>query len=81
LSAAYVFVVGFVNGSIPEDPGEVTNDEVCSLIVALSRARKECQLVTCRNFAGSWYEPSMFLGWLHQPVDERLVDKSYWGNA
>lgn len=78
LSAGYVFVVGFVNGSIPENPGSIHDDEVCCVVVALSRTRKECHLVTCRLFGGTWYDPSTFLDWIHQPKDERRVDKNYW---
>jgi hypothetical protein len=78
LSAGYVFVVGFVDGSIPEDPRAITDDEVCSLIVALSRTRKECHLVSCGNFGGQWFQPSTFVRWIQQPVDSRVVDRTYW---
>ena len=58
LSAGHVFVVGFIDGAFPADPNEITDDEICKLIVALSRTRKACHLVSCGRFAADWTRPS-----------------------
>ena len=47
LSAEHVFIVGMNNGASLGTPGAVTDDEVCKLIVGLSRTRKACHLVSC----------------------------------
>lgn len=78
LSAEHVFIVGFNDEVFPQDPGTVTDHEICSLIVGLSRTRKQCHLVSCRNWSGRWLNPSSFLGWLGVSVQERVVDKTYW---
>jgi superfamily I DNA/RNA helicase len=62
LSASYVFVVGFNNGFFPRDPNAITDDEVCKLLVALSRTRVECHIVSCRDFGSDWIEESAFVG-------------------
>ena len=54
LSASYVFIVGFNNGFFPRNPNEITDDEVCKLLVALSRTRVECHVVSCRRFGAGW---------------------------
>lgn len=78
LSAGYVFIVGFNEGAFPSDPHSVTDDEVCKLIVGLSRTRKECHLVSCGRFGAAWTEPSSFLVWLGVDIEERVVNKDYW---
>ena len=62
LSAGYVYVVGFNNQDFPGRPDAITDNEVCCFIVALSRARKECHLVSCGRYAGDPREPSVFWG-------------------
>jgi hypothetical protein len=82
LSAGYVFIVGFNNGVFPKKPSAVTNDEVCKLIVGLSRTRKECHVVSCgRLFGKPWMKPSIFLDWLDVRIVEREIDKAYWLRA
>ena len=78
LSAGYVFVVGMMDGHFPRDPLAVSDDEVCSFIVALSRTRKECHLVWCRMYAGVVKSPSVFLRWIRQPTELRRISKSSW---
>jgi superfamily I DNA/RNA helicase len=46
LSAGHVFVVGVHNGSIPRHPDAITDVEVSQLIVALTRTRKQCRIVS-----------------------------------
>jgi superfamily I DNA/RNA helicase len=80
LSAEHVFILSFVDGEFPRDPGAVTDDEICELIVGLSRTRKRCHLISCGRWAGgAWRPPSSFLSWLHGiPIQEVTVDKEYW---
>jgi superfamily I DNA/RNA helicase len=79
LSAGYVFIVGFNDGDFPREPGDPSDDEICKLIVALSRTRKECQVVSCGRFGLKYgIRPSSFLSWLDVQVDERSVNKEYW---
>jgi hypothetical protein len=78
LSAGYVFIVGFNDGAFPTDPNSVTDDEVCKLIVGLSRTRNECHLVSCGRFGSAWIEPSSFLRWLGVDIEERVINRDYW---
>jgi superfamily I DNA/RNA helicase len=79
LSAEHVFIVGMVNGDMPGDPGHVTDDEVCQLIVGLSRTRKVCHLVSARNWLGAWKEESAFFNWLGDiAIERREINKDYW---
>lgn len=79
LSAEHVFIVGMVNGDIPRDPTNVTDDEVCQLIVGLSRTRKACHLVSAGNWLGVWKKESTFFRWLGDIATERReIDKDYW---
>jgi superfamily I DNA/RNA helicase len=78
LSAGYVFIVGFNDGTFPADPTSITDDEVCKLIVGLSRTRKECHLVSCKRLLGvDWTEPSTFLKWLDVAIEKREINKAY----
>jgi hypothetical protein len=79
LSAEHVFIVGMVNGDIPRDPNNVTDDEVCQLIVGLSRTRKACHLVSAGNWLGAWKKESAFFKWLGDIATERReINKDYW---
>lgn len=79
LSAEHVFIVGMVNGDIPRDPNNVTDDEVCQLIVGLSRTRKACHLVSAGNWLGAWKKESVFFNWLGDIATERReINKDYW---
>ena len=79
LSAEHVFIVGMVNGDIPRDPNNVTDDEVCQLIVGLSRTRKACHLVSAGNWLGAWKKESAFFNWLGDiAIERREINKEYW---
>jgi superfamily I DNA/RNA helicase len=78
LSAGYVFVVGFNNQDFPYDHRAITDTEVCCFIVALSRARKSCHLVSCGRYAGEKRDVSAFLGWVDEYIEYRFVNKDYW---
>lgn len=79
LSAEHVFIVGCVNGVFPADPADITNSEICELIVGLSRTRKACHLISSGMWGGEWFKPSAFFHWLSEvPIEYLKVDKSYW---
>ncbi len=64
LSAYFTFVAGLEAGVFPGHAGRPTETEVCQLIVAITRTRKQCHLVTTGWFAGNRQQPSEFLNWL-----------------
>ncbi len=85
LSASHVFIVGFNNGHFPRNPADIKDDEVCSLLVALSRTRKQCYVVSCGRFGIVQLQPSIFLEWLrtklkHENVNAKLI-QSMTGQA
>ena len=75
LQAQYVFVVGVNEGSLPRNNSSVKEQEVCEMLVALTRARKSCTFVSCRNFAGNWLEESIFVSWLKPLIEDRAINK------
>jgi superfamily I DNA/RNA helicase len=78
LSAEHVFIVGFVNEHFPRHSEAITNYEVCCLLVALSRTRTQCHLVSCGRWKGEPVEVSAFLDWLGVPIDGTVRDAAYW---
>ena len=57
LSGGHVFIVGANDGSMPKlDGTEIQDIECCKFIVALTRTRKQCHIISNR--------------WLNSPVDE-----------
>ncbi|MEW5798875.1 MAG: UvrD-helicase domain-containing protein, partial [Bacteroidota bacterium] len=70
LSAGHVIIVGANNGSIPIDPHDVKDVEIGQFIVALTRTRKQCHIVSNKwlyspkDSEGNWitaFEPTGFL--------------------
>ena len=80
LSAGHVFIVGCCNGHFPRDPYEITDNEVCSFLVGLSRTRKECHLVSCRFLGQEQLSPSAFVDWIEPHLVERTVNAAYFSN-
>lgn len=75
LSAEHVFVVGCMNGYFPEDPARPTDQEVSQLIVALSRTRKTCHLISCKVFHPQRnLAPSVFVTWLGGLTEPRPIN-------
>lgn len=74
LSAAHVFVVGCSNGHFPRysPPSDV---EICEFIVALSRTRKACHLVSSTHYGQERLAPSDFLGWVKDQTRVRWINK------
>ncbi|RKZ30514.1 hypothetical protein DRQ36_05295 [bacterium] len=52
LSAGFVFVIGFNNGDLPRDKNSIDDLEIKEFIVALSRTRKKCFLISNGRFGG-----------------------------
>lgn len=79
LSAQHVFVVGLHEGDLPRQPAAINDLEVCKMIVAITRTRKQCHLIYARRWGNNWKRPSPFLGWIHPERREQLrVTRSYW---
>lgn len=73
LSGGHIFIVGANDGSMPkyENDSEVNDVECCKFIVALTRTRKQCHIISNKwlnspkNRDGSWadkFEKSIFIG-------------------
>lgn len=77
LSAQHVFVVGLTGGHFPRDNAAPTDREVCEFLVALSRTRTRCHLVSTRRFGppplGRHVPPelpvSVFVQWVAEHCD------------
>jgi len=78
LSAGRVFIVGFNNGHFPRNHTAITDDEVCSLLVGLSRTRKQCYLVSCGRFGAEELQPSIFLNWIRSRLATEQVDRNWF---
>jgi superfamily I DNA/RNA helicase len=50
LSAGHVFILGANNGDIPKDPRAIKDIEVCQFLVAITRTRKKCHVLS-----NQWY--------------------------
>lgn len=56
LSAGFVFIVGANDGDFPKNPGDVSDSEICQFVVALTRTRKKCFILSTK--------------WLNSPKDK-----------
>lgn len=77
LSAGHVFVVGFNNGHFPRDPSAITDEEICCFLVALSRTRKQCHLVSCERLGQERLSASRFAQWVSESLEHVRVDAKY----
>lgn len=75
LSAEHVFIVGAMDTHFPKDPDNPTDKEISQFVVALSRTRKACHVVSCKVF---WPQrtltPSVFLKWIAGLTEKRAVN-------
>lgn len=78
LQASHVFVVGMNQGHFPHSNGAITDEEVCCLLVALTRATKSCTLVSCNRFGNERVQPSAFLEWLMPYLSTVYVNKDFF---
>lgn len=73
LSGGFVFIVGLNNGTIPEHPSSPTDNEICQFIVALTRARKKCYLISNKRMGPTdRLKHSTFIDWIDSSKLERI---------
>lgn len=77
LSAEHVFLVGMNVGHFPRN-AEPTDEEVMQMIVAITRTRRCCHLVSCCNLGGSWLKESTFIPWIGDLIQRRTVNKQWF---
>ncbi|UUY01591.1 UvrD-helicase domain-containing protein [Svornostia abyssi] len=77
LSAEHVFIVGLNDGHFPRDPDAVTDEEICSMLVALSRTRKQCHVISTKFLGRGFLEPSAFLTAIERHLDKVTINKDY----
>ena len=79
LSAQHVYIVGLTEGDLPRNASDIKDLEICRLIVALTRTRKQCTLLYTRMFSGKPMRPSPFLGWIRPERKWGIrVDSKFW---
>ena len=79
LSAGFTFITGLEEGLFPRNNRAPSDTEICQLIVALTRTRKQCHLIHTRRFAGKRTNPSVFFEWIPDELAELIdVDKDYF---
>jgi superfamily I DNA/RNA helicase len=69
LEAGHVFVVGVNDSHFPRDNRNPTDVEVCSFVVALTRARKKAYVLSCGSFGGTACREGVFIPWLGDLAD------------
>jgi superfamily I DNA/RNA helicase len=78
LSAEHCLIIGLSDGIFPINPKKVNDTDICKFLVALTRAKRSCCLVTNSEFTRLLkrlvYRPSSFVSLL--PADE-LETKKY----
>jgi superfamily I DNA/RNA helicase len=79
LSAYHVFIVGMQNGVLPLNPRDIKDKEVRKLLVAITRAKKQCHLIFTKRPFGIPADPSVFMEWIKNERKEILyIDKNYF---
>jgi superfamily I DNA/RNA helicase len=57
-----VIIIGANDGSMPKDPEHISDVEIAQFIVALTRTRKQCHILSDK-----WYIAPMLKGAYQQP--------------
>lgn len=78
LSAGHVIIVGANDSSIPKDPTNIRDIEIAQFLVALTRTRKQCHIVSDKwliapMLNGVYQEANnktLFLNWIHNELIE-----------
>jgi hypothetical protein len=79
LSGQHVFVVGLHEGDLPRRAVAADDLEVCKMIVAITRTRKQCHLLYTRRWSNQAKRPSPFVAWIRPERREFVnVTKEYW---
>jgi len=86
LSAGYVVIIGANDGDIPKDPNNIKDIEICQFMVAMTRTRKECHIISNKwhiaPFLNGIYQTenrkSSFLDWIPKQFfeDKGLLSSS-----
>jgi superfamily I DNA/RNA helicase len=77
LSAEHVFVVGANEGYIPGSSKTFTDEEICKFLVALSRTRQQCHLISYKWFIKGPLRKSAFLDWIKSRLSFVKLNKDY----
>ena len=80
LSASHVFVVGFNNEHFPRDASAITDEEICCFLVALSRTRKQCHLISCGRLGNEPRQASHFARWIADELENVSVNAAYFAS-
>jgi|ERR1035437_4161432 superfamily I DNA/RNA helicase len=85
LSAGHVIIVGANDGSIPKNPRNIGDVEIAQFMVALTRTRKQCHIVSNKwhiapKIKGVYQQPyvkTIFMKWIPPEfIDDKGVIKS-----
>jgi hypothetical protein len=82
MSAEYVFMIGMNNGELPKNAANPTDNEICQLIVGLTRTRKGCYLISNARFGIAFGKPkSVFIDWINpEKIDRITVNANFFRN-
>jgi len=64
LAADYVFLVGLNDGALPQNPKDILDQEICELIVGLTRTKRQCYLLSIKPSAKVRQWKSSMLNWI-----------------
>ena len=79
MSAGFTFVVGLENNVLPRNQDDITDNEIRQFVVALTRTRKQCHLISTGRFGAQRLQPSVLLEWIPDALVESVrVNKSYF---
>lgn len=77
LSALHVFIVGVMEGGFPKNSMKLTEEEACSFLVALTRARSSCHILTIDRYGGGKFGAPPCLNSIARHLTKILVNKAY----
>lgn len=78
LSGGHVYIVGLNNEHFPRNPCAITDSDVCNLLVAVTRTRKKCYLLSCKRFGNIALSPSPFLTWMRSNIRKEIVNAAFF---
>ncbi|MBI2340426.1 MAG: hypothetical protein HYU99_08705, partial [Deltaproteobacteria bacterium] len=82
MSANYVFLIGMNNGEFPKSAPNPTDNEICQLIVGLTRTRKKCYLISNARFGLAFGKSkSVFIDWINPEKIDRGKKEGGWGEG
>jgi len=84
LSGAHVFVIGLEEASIPKNKGKPTDTEICQFVIALTRTRLQCHLISTSLVMGfrNWKNRSEFVDWIPSRLLSSVrVDKNFFNST